>query len=125
MTRNDQLQCLILGFGLSRSDDDFGRRTNISELWNDAKEHGFDCDQDEVLDALYTFPREQAALIKSVSAGEGFHAISFERVRNTTDWTGYFLVGEFSVKVLSEGRVRYQQLAAQLAEATPTPTPVG
>lgn len=121
MTRNDKLQCLILGFGLSRSDDDLGRHTNISELWREAKAHGFACERDELLDALYTLPREQAALIKCVSAGEEFHPMSFERVRNTADWTDYFLVGDFSVKVLSEGRARYQELSAQLAKATPVP----
>jgi len=36
MNRNDELR-LILGFGLSWPDDDRGRRTNISELWKEAK----------------------------------------------------------------------------------------
>ena len=121
MTRNDKLQCLILGFGLSRCDDDFDRHINISGLGNEAKERGFDCDRAEVLDALYTLPREQAALIKYVSAGEGLHPISFERVRNTADWTDYFLVGDFSVKVLSEGRARYREPSEQLAKAMPVP----
>ena len=90
--RNDELQSLILGFGLSWPDDDLGRRTNISELWKEAKKQCFDCDRDELLDALYTIPREHTALIKCVSAGEGFHPISFERVRNTSDWTTTFLL---------------------------------
>lgn len=37
MTRNDVLQCLILRFGLSATDEDLGRPTNISQLWQDAK----------------------------------------------------------------------------------------
>ena len=114
MTRNDVLHWLILGFGLSGSDDDLGRPTNILQLWQDARDKCFDCDRTEVLDALYTLPREDAALIKSVSAGEGFHPVSFERVRNTQDWTDYFIIGDFNVKVLHEGKVRYQRLSEQL-----------
>lgn len=73
-----------------------------------------------MLDALYTLPREDAALIKPVSAGEGFHPVSFERVRNTVDWTNYFLDGDLSVKVLPEGRVHYQKLSEQLGKTAPT-----
>jgi len=118
MTRNDMLHWLILGFGLSGPDDGLGRATNISQLWQDAKEKCFDCDRNEVLDALYTLPREQAALIKCVSLGEGFHPVSFERVRNTQDWTDYFLIGSFSIKVLHEGRVHYQTLSEQLEKTS-------
>lgn len=114
MTRNDMLHWFILGFGLSGPDDDLGRPSNISQLWQDAKEKCFDCDRNEVLDALYTLPREHAALIRFVSAGEGFHPVSFERVRNTKDWTDYFMIGDFNVKVLPEGRIHYQRLSEQL-----------
>lgn len=31
-----------------------------------------------------------------------FHPVSFERIRNTKDWTDYFLIGPFNVKVLPE-----------------------
>ena len=114
MTRNDVLHWLILGLGLSGPDDDLGRPSSISQLWQDAKEKCFDCDRNEVLDALYTLPREHAALIKLVSAGEGFHPVSFERVRNTKGWTDYFMLGDFNVKVLPEGKVHYQKLSEQL-----------
>jgi hypothetical protein len=120
MNRNDELQWLILGFGLSWPDDDLSRRTNISGLWKEAKRRCFDCERNELWDALYTLSREQAALIKCVSAGEGFHPISFERVRNTSDWTHYFLIGDFGVKVLHERRARYRELSEQLRKATPT-----
>ena len=116
MTRNDMLQWLVLGFGISGHDEDLGRETDISHLWQDAKEKCFDCEKNEVLDALYTLPREHAALIKFVAAGEEFHPVSFERIRNTKDWTDYFLIGPFNVKVLPEGRVHYQQLSEQLGK---------
>jgi hypothetical protein len=116
MTRNDELQWLILRFGLSGIDEDQGRPTNIAQLWQDAKEKCFDCDRDELLDALYTLPREYAALVKLVSAGEGCHLVSFERVRNTMDWTDYFLIGDFNVKVLAEGRVHHERLSEQLGK---------
>jgi len=116
MTRNDVLQWLILGFGLAGPDDDLGRPSNISQLWEDAKEKCFLCDRNEVLDALYTLPREDAALIKFVSIGEEDHPVSFERVRNTNDWPDYFTHGEFHVKVLPEGRVRYHKLSEELGK---------
>jgi hypothetical protein len=117
MTRNDKLQWFVLGFGLSAPEDDLGRPTDISQLWQEAREKCFACEKDEVLDALYTMPREHASLIKFVSVGEGFHPVSFERVRNTKDWTDYFLVGNFNVKVLPEGRVHYQTLSEQMGQA--------
>ena len=114
MTRNDMLQWLILRSGLSGPNEDLGHPTNISQLWQDAKEKCFDCERNEVLDALYTLPRGFAALIKFVWAGEGFHPVCFERVRNTKDWTDYFMIGDFNVKVLPEGKVHYQKLSEQL-----------
>jgi hypothetical protein len=118
MTRNDMLHWFILDFGLAVPEDDLGRPTSVSELWRRAKEKCFDCDRNEVLDALYTLPREHAALIKFVSTGEDFHPVSFERVRNTKDWPDYFLSGSFNVKVLHEGRVHYQALSEQLEKAS-------
>lgn len=119
MTRNDMLHWHILRFGLSGSEEDLGRPTNLSQLWQDAKKTCFECDQNEVLDALYTLPREYAALIKFVSVGEGIHPISFERIRNTKNWTDYFMIGDFSVKVLHEGKVHFQRLSEQM-EKEPT-----
>ena len=117
MTRNDDLQWFILGFGLSGSDDNLGRPSNISRLWENAQGQGIACDRNEFLVALYTMPWVHAALIKFVSVGEGFHPVSFERVRNTTDWPDYFLGGEFHVKVLPEGKVHYQKHSDELGSA--------
>lgn len=116
MNRNDFLQWFILGFGQSGSDDDLGRRTNISELWQEAKRLCFDCDKIEVLDALYTMPHEYATLIKFVSTGEDFHPVCFERVRNTVNWPEFFTKGHFSVKVLPEGKFHFKNLAEQLGD---------
>jgi hypothetical protein len=107
MTRNEILQRYILGVGLA--EPDFCRATNISELWRGALEKCFDCSRAEVLDALYTFPREHASLIKFVSEGEGLHLVSFERVRNTKDWPEYFTTGTFYIKVLAEGSTWFRQ----------------
>jgi len=38
-------------------------------------------------------------------------------VRNTSGWTDYFLVGDFSVEVLHERRARYRELSEQLKKA--------
>jgi hypothetical protein len=114
MTRNDVLQWLILRVGLSGFDQDLGRSTNIPQLCQCAKDSCFECNRDELLDALYTMPREYAALIKFLSVGEGYHPVSFERVRNTVDWTNYFLDGDFRIKVLPEGAVHYQKLAQEI-----------
>jgi hypothetical protein len=114
MTRNEILQWHILGFGLSGAEEDLGHSTTFLQLWKDVREKCFDCDRDEVLDALYTMPGERASLIKLVSTGEDSHPVSFERVRNTVGWPDYFATGEFHVKVLPEGRAYYQQLREQL-----------
>jgi hypothetical protein len=36
------------------------------------------------------------------------------------DWTDYFLDGDFSVRVLPEGRVHHQKLSEQLGRPRPT-----
>lgn len=118
MTRNDELQWLILKIGISGTHhDDLGRTTNISELWHEARKLFSECAMDELLDALYTLPREQAALIKWVSAADELHPVSFERIRNTKGWTFYFLDGDFNVKVLPEGRLHFQKLSEELGNA--------
>ena len=114
MSRNDVLHWFILGFGLAGAQDELGRATYLSELWTSARKKCFECNQAELLDALYTLSREEAALIKVVSAGEGAHPISFARVRNTNDWPNYFTAGPFSVKVLPEGKLHYQKLSEEL-----------
>lgn len=85
MTRNKILQRHILGLGLCAAEPDLGHATNISALWQSARQHCFECDLVQVLDALYTLPREHASLIKFVAQGEGLHPTSFDRVRNTRD----------------------------------------
>ena len=115
MTRNDMLQWFILRVGLSGPDEELGHPTNLAQLCQDANKQCFPCERDEVLDALYTMPREYAALIKYVFAGEGLHPVSFERVRNTKDWTDYFASGDFHVKVLSAGKTHFQELSQTLA----------
>ena len=117
MTRNEILQGFILGFGLSAEDHDLGRETSLRELWREAKRACFDCQQNDVLDALFTLPREHAALIKMVSTGEGAHPVSFERVRNISAWPDYFTNGPFHVKVLEAGRAHYHKLAEELEKA--------
>jgi hypothetical protein len=117
MNRNEMLHCFILGFGLSAENHDLGRSTTLGELWQEAKIKSCDCDLVELLDALYTLPREYAALIKSLTVGDGPHPVSFERVRNTEDWPEYFRTGPFSVKVLPEGIVHYGLLSEQLVNA--------
>jgi len=114
MTRNEMLQWFILSFGLCAKDPELGHPTTIAELAREAKRACFDCDQVEVLDALYTLPRDYAALIKSLPTGEGPHPVSFERIRNTTDWPNYFSSGTFYVKVLPAGRSYYDKLADQM-----------
>ena len=116
MTHNDVLQWLILRVGLSGSDEDLGRPTNIPQLYRCAKDCCLACNRDELLDALYTMPGEYAALIKFLSVGEGYHPVSFERVRNI-DWTSYFLEGDFYIKVLPAGAAHYRELSHEIEHA--------
>jgi hypothetical protein len=117
MTRNDMLQGFILGFGLLGEDHDLGRETSFAELWREAKKACFDCEREELLDALYTLPREYASLIKMVATGEGAHPVSFERVRNVSAWPDYFKSSSFNVKVLPAGRAQHRKVAEQLERA--------
>jgi hypothetical protein len=57
MTRNEMLQEFILEFGLLAEAHDLGRETRFAELWSEAKKVCFDCEKNELLDALYTLPR--------------------------------------------------------------------
>ena len=114
MTRNEVLQWHILGLGLSGEVHDLGHPTDVTALWQSAREKCFECDRNEVLDALYTLPREDASLIKVDCRGEGAHPIRFERVRNTNDWPKYFTVGSFYVKVLAAGRAHYLRLCGEV-----------
>jgi len=114
MTRNDMLQGFILGFGLLAEDHDLGRETSFSELWREANKVCFNCARNELLDALYTLPREYASLIKMVATGEGAHPVSFERVRNVSAWPDYFMNSPFNVKVLPAGREHHHKLAEEL-----------
>lgn len=111
MTRNETLQSFILGFGLEAGKADLGRPTTFAELWHAAKRTCFPCDPKELLDALYTMPREHVALIKIVSTGEGAHPVSFERVRNVSAWPDYFTGGTFNVKVLPAGKLHHEEAA--------------
>jgi len=118
MTRNEMLQGFILGFGLLAEDHDLGRETSFAELWSEAKSACFDCERKELLNALYSLPREYASLIKMVATGEGAHPVSFERVRNVSEWPDYFTRSPFYVKVLPAGRAHYQGLAMHLEKAS-------
>jgi hypothetical protein len=60
---------------------------------------------------------KSVSIAKIVSMGEECHPVSFQRVRNTVDWPEYFTTGQFSVKVLLEGRAHYLRLSEQLEEA--------
>jgi len=115
MTRNDVLQWLILRAGLSAFDEDLGATTSIPRLCQCAKDCCLACNRDELLDALYTMPREYAELIKFLWVGEGYHPVSFERVRNI-DWTDYFLDGDFHVKVLPAGVAHYRELSQKIEQ---------
>ena len=117
MNSNEMLHWFILGFGLSAEDHDLGRPTTLAELWQKAAADGLPCKRHELLDALYTLSREDAALIKVVPSGEGAHPVSFERIRNTNDWPDFFGAGSFHVKVLHDGKIHYETLSRQLEEA--------
>jgi hypothetical protein len=116
MTRNEMLQSFLLGFGLEAGNADLGRPTTFAELWREAKGACFSCDPKELLDALYTMPREHVSLIKMVSTGEGAHPVSFERVRNVSAWPDYFTSSTFNVKVLPAGKRHYEQVTEQAAQ---------
>jgi pyrimidine deaminase RibD-like protein len=117
VTRSKVLEWFLLGFGLKTADDGQGRSAVITPLWLAAKEKCGDCDVDEVLDALYNLSPNHAELHKFVAVGGGFQSVSFERVRRTPRWKDFFTTGDFRIKVLPPGRVRFQELDEVLAGA--------
>jgi pyrimidine deaminase RibD-like protein len=115
--RNEVLEWFLLGFGLQIPDNGLGRPTTITPLWLAAREKCGDCEMDEVLDALYNLGPDHAELSKFVEVGGGFQPVSFERRRNTPQWKDFFTRGDFRVKVLPAGRVRFQKLDELLGSA--------
>ena len=117
MIRNELLEHFILAFGLEIPDEGRGRPIALTSLWLAAKEKCGDCDLDEVLDALYNLNPNHAELNKFVPLGEKYQAVSFERMRNTPKWKDFFYGDPFRIKVLPQGRVRYQVLAESARNA--------
>jgi hypothetical protein len=131
LIRNDILQCFILGYALEMQDDGFGRPIGFAQLRNEIVSKCGDCQNDEILDALYNLRRDHAELGKFFALGGKYRLISFEKVRNTPKWND-FLYGEpFRLKVLPQGRVRFQELKEQLrrelqpVEPPPARRPIG
>src|SRR5713226_4272535 len=121
LVRNDVLECFVLGYALEITCDGLGRPVSIGPLWLAAKDKCGECSVEEVLDALYNVQRDHAELYKFVPLGGGSQRVSFERVRNTPRWTDFFTRGEFRIKVLPGGRLRFQRLLAQLQESVALP----
>ncbi len=110
MIRNEELERFILGWALEASDHGLGHPTTITPLWLASQEKCGDCDMDELLDALYNLNPNDAELSKCVGLGTEFQLVSFERRRRTPRWQDFFTIGDFRIKVLPPGRVRYQKL---------------
>jgi pyrimidine deaminase RibD-like protein len=108
--QSEQLERFLLGFGLELPDDGLGRPTTITPLWLAANEVRLDCDMDELLDSLYNLSPNDAELYKFVAVRGGFQRVSFGLQRNTPQWKDFFIKGDFRIKVLPQGRVRFQQL---------------
>jgi hypothetical protein len=92
MARNDLLQWLILRVGLAGPEGDLGSPTNVPHLCRCAKDFGYECNPDEVLDARYTMPREQIFLgwrfpCERASRGSGTlpQAVTGNRAQTTHD----------------------------------------
>ena len=127
MIRNDIVECFILRFAMEVRDDDFGRPTRLTPLWLAVQDKCGDCVMDEVLDALYNLQEECADLNKFVAANAvPYRVVHFGQVRHTPQWKDFFN-GEFRIKVLPAGRVRYQklmdQLQRELSQAAPSTVP--
>ena len=128
MIRSEIIECFILGFALEIQDGGLGRPTQLAPLREALQARCGDCELDELLDALYVLSDQHAELYKFV--GPGLKS-DFRRVKNASRWRAFFN-GQFRVKVLPEGRVRFQTLEEKLrqelaaAETQPKPRlPIG
>lgn len=115
--RTEKLECFLLGYGLEIPNNGLGRPMTIGQLYLDTKRKFEDCEHDELLDALYNLPTNCAELRRYVDVPGGAQAVSFERRRNTPQWRDFFTIGSFNIKVLPEGRIRFEQLMEKLVSA--------
>jgi hypothetical protein len=109
-TRDSQRGTLNVSFwslGLELNDNSLGRPATFTQLWLAAKEKYGECDQEAILDSLYNLNPKDAELVRYVPLGGGFQSVSFERRRNVPQWKDFFTQGDFRIKVLPPGRVRY------------------
>jgi hypothetical protein len=115
LIRNNVLEGFILGFGLEMPDSRSGRSVNLTQLWLAAREKCGDCSMDEVLDALYTLRPDHVNLYKFVPPAEWHNLlmVGFDHWRDTSEWREFFN-GDFRIKVLPNGRLRFQKLGEQL-----------
>src|SRR5207245_10542012 len=118
MIRSEIVEHSILGYGLAVPNNGRGLPTNIAQLEVAATEKCGDCDG-EISDALYNLNSEHAELRKyaAVVGGGVQSPNSFEQVRNTPHWQGFFSHGSFIITVLPPGRIRFQKLDEQLQQA--------
>ena len=117
MIRSEILECFLLGFDLQMPNEGRGRPTNITQLQIAACEKCSDCSKEELLDALYNLRTDHAELTKFVGLPTGqFQAVNFNRVRNTQEWSDFFMVRRFNIKTLPAGRRRFEELETANAE---------
>jgi diguanylate cyclase (GGDEF)-like protein len=118
--RSEKLECFLLGYGLDLPNNGLGRPMTLGQLHLDAKKQYEDCEDGELLDALYNLQPNYAELKRYVALPGGLHQpVSFERKRNTPQWRNFFTIGSFNLVVLPQGRRRFEALTEELATEQP------
>jgi hypothetical protein len=111
MIRSETLEHFLLEYGLGPDTDGHGHPATIGQLFNDVNRQCFECDYDEIFDALYNLSSEHATLQRFLPNG---HSVNFEKVRIRRDWKNFFTIGEFRLKTLPGGRKRFELLSEQI-----------
>jgi pyrimidine deaminase RibD-like protein len=112
--RSEQLEWLILGYGLEIPHlGEQGRTTSVGQLLVLATEKCGDCNTDAVTDALFSLQPDHAELKKYVNNGPETQVFPFDR--NDPKWREFFH-SYFNISVLPAGRKRFETLSEQLVQ---------
>lgn len=116
MIPNETITHFVLQYGLAGFAQ--GQRTTLPTLLTEAEKHCGGCTRRELLDALYALRPADVEYQQLISGNRGMlHPIRFER--NSVHWEKFF-DAEFCIRVLPEGRTRFQRLNQQLRDERPS-----
>jgi hypothetical protein len=116
VNRSETLELFLLGYDQEIPCNGEGRATAFIPLWEAGKKKYEKCEMQDLLDALYNLQPNHVELIKWINPGapEGMQRVVFDRNPVTGGWKDFFLVGQFKIKTLPGGQIRFDELTEKL-----------